>query len=177
MIGVFSDTIIICTASAMIILLAGNHTSHSSMEGIQLILHAMVSLTGEWGASFVALMVILFAFSSIVANYIYAENNLFFLRLHNAKMIWLLRLATIGMVVAGALLSFPLVWQLADVIMACMAITNLTAILLLSPVVHTLARDYLRQRKLGVRPQFDPQRFPDIEPQLAPDTWDASLRD
>ncbi|SQI27414.1 amino-acid carrier protein AlsT [Salmonella enterica subsp. arizonae] len=61
--------------------------------------------------------------------------------------------------------------------MACMAITNLTAILLLSPVVHTLARDYLRQRKLGVRPQFDPQRFPDIEPQLAPDTWDASLRD
>ncbi len=78
MIGVFSDTIIICTASAMIILLAGNHASHSSTEGIQLLQHAMVSLTGEWGASFVALIVILFAFSSIVANYIYAENNLFF---------------------------------------------------------------------------------------------------
>ncbi|EAN7564241.1 amino acid carrier protein, partial [Salmonella enterica subsp. enterica serovar Enteritidis] len=177
MIGVFSDTIIICTASAMIILLAGNHASHSSTEGIQLLQHAMVSLTGEWGASFVALIVILFAFSSIVANYIYAENNLFFLRLHNAKAIWLLRLATLGMVIAGTLISFPLIWQLADMIMACMAITNLTAILLLSPVVYTLAGDYLRQRKLGVRPQFDPRRFPDIEPQLAPDTWDAASRD
>ncbi|HCL4693990.1 TPA: sodium:alanine symporter family protein [Salmonella enterica] len=177
MIGVFSDTIIICTASAMIILLAGNHASHSSTEGIQLLQHAMVSLTGEWGASFVALIVILFAFSSIVANYIYAENNLFFLRLHNAKAIWLLRLATLGMVIAGTLISFPLIWQLADMIMACMAITNLTAILLLSPVVYTLASDYLRQRKLGVRPQFDPRRFPDIEPQLAPDTWDAASRD
>ncbi|ASG56068.1 MAG TPA: sodium:alanine symporter family protein [Salmonella bongori] len=177
MIGVFSDTIIISTASAMIILLAGNHASHASTEGIQLIQHAMVSLTGGWGASFVALIVILFAFSSIVANYIYAENNLFFLRLHNARTIWLLRLTTIGMIVAGTHLSFPLIWQLADVIMACMAITNLTAILLLSPVVYTLANDYLRQRKLGVRPQFDSQRFPDIEPQLAPGTWDASSCD
>lgn len=81
------------------------------------------------------------------------------------------------MIVAGTHLSFPLIWQLADVIMACMAITNLTAILLLSPVVYTLANDYLRQRKLGVRPQFDSQRFPDIEPQLAPGTWDASSCD
>ncbi len=63
------------------------------------------------------------------------------------------------MVIAGTLISFPLIWQLADMIMACMAITNLTAILLLSPVVYTLAGDYLRQRKLGVRPQFDPRRF------------------
>lgn len=99
-----------------------------------------------------------------------------FLRLHNAKAIWLLRLATLGMVIAGTLISFPLIWQLADMIMACMAITNLTAILLLSPVVYTLASDYLRQRKLGVRPQFDPRRFPDIEPQLAPDTGGGIAR-
>lgn len=80
------------------------------------------------------------------------------------------------MVIAGTLISFPLIWQLADMIMACMAITNLTAILLLSPVVYTLASDYLRQRKLGVRPQFDPRRFPDIEPQLAPDTGGGIAR-
>ncbi|WP_254505501.1 alanine:cation symporter family protein, partial [Salmonella enterica] len=78
---------------------------------------------GEWGASFVALIVILFAVSSIVANYIYADNNLFFLRLHNAKSIWLLRLATIGLVIAVTLISFPLIWQLADMIRAGMAIT------------------------------------------------------
>lgn len=75
MIGVLGDTLILCTASAMIILLAGNGTTYVPMEGIQLLQRAMVSLTGEWGAGFVALIVILFAFSSIVANYIYAEKQ------------------------------------------------------------------------------------------------------
>ena len=176
MIGVFTDTIIICTASAMIILLAGNGASHMPTEGIQLVQQAMISLTGEWGASLVAFIVVLFAFSSIVANYVYAENNLIFLRLDSLRMRWALRIVTVGMVVAGTLLSFPLVWQLADIIMACMAITNLTAILLLSPVVHTIASDYLRQRKLGVQPVFDPFRYPEIEQQLAPDTWDELPR-
>jgi AGCS family alanine or glycine:cation symporter len=56
--------------------------------------------------------------------------------------------------------------------MALMAITNLTAILLLSPVVRLLARDYQRQRKLGVMPVFDPKRYPEIKRQLAPGSWD-----
>ncbi|MEI9292493.1 alanine:cation symporter family protein, partial [Pseudomonas aeruginosa] len=107
--------------------------------GIQLIQKAMRVLMGSWGAEFVTLVVILFAFSSIVANYIYAENNLFFLRLNNPKAIWCLRICTFATVIGGTLLSLPLMWQLADIIMACMAITNLTAILLLSPVVHTIA--------------------------------------
>lgn len=176
MIGVLGDTLVVCTASAMIILLAGNGTSYVPMEGIQLLQKAMVTLTGEWGAGFVAFIVILFAFSSIVANYIYAENNLVFLKLDNMRIIWLLRIATISTIIGGTFVSFPLVWQLADIIMACMAITNLTAILLLSPVVHTIASDYLRQRKLGVRPEFDPHRYPDIRQQLAPESWDETPR-
>lgn len=177
MIGVLVDTLILCTASAMIVLLAGNGTSYVPMEGIQLLQKAMVTLTGEWGAGFVAFIVILFAFSSIVANYIYAENNLVFLKMDNMRVIWLLRIATVSTVVGGTLISVPLVWQLADIIMACMAITNLTAILLLSPVVHTIASDYLRQRKLGGRPQFDPRRYPDIRQQLAPESWDETPRE
>lgn len=172
MIGIFIDTLVICTASAMLILLAGNGTTYMPLEGIQLIQKAMRVLMGSWGAEFVTLVVILFAFSSIVANYIYAENNFFFLRLNNPKAIWCLRICTFATVIGGTLLSFPLMWQLADIIMACMAITNLTAILLLSPVVHTIASDYLRQRKLGVRPVFDPLRYPEIGRQLSPDAWD-----
>ncbi|MBN6044451.1 sodium:alanine symporter family protein [Citrobacter sp. ku-bf4] len=177
MIGIFIDTLVVCSATAMLVLLAGNGTTYASMEGIQLVQKAMNVLVGDWGAAFVAVIVILFAFSSIVVNYIYAENNLYFLNLDNKRAIWILRVATCSTVVAGTLLSFPLLWQLADIIMACMAITNLTAILLLSPVVHTLASDYLRQRKLGVRPVFDPLRYPDIEQQLAPDAWDDIPRD
>ncbi|WP_181239600.1 alanine/glycine:cation symporter family protein [Enterobacter ludwigii] len=172
MIGVFTDTIIICSASAMILLLAGPVPHSSETAGIQLLQQALVSLTGGWGAGFVSLILLLFAFSSIVVNYLYAENNLIFLKVDSRRMITLLRLGVILMVLAGSLLSMPLVWQLADVFMALMAITNLTAILLLSPVVTLIARDYLRQRKLGVPPIFDASRYPDIQAQIAPGTWD-----
>ncbi|MFP2354408.1 alanine/glycine:cation symporter family protein [Enterobacter ludwigii] len=172
MIGVFTDTIIICSASAMILLLAGPVPHSSETAGIQLLQQALVSLTGGWGAGFVSLILLLFAFSSIVVNYLYAENNLIFLKVDSRRMITLLRLGVILMVLAGSLLSMPLVWQLADVFMALMAITNLTAILLLSPVVTLIARDYLRQRKLGVPPVFDASRYPDIQAQIAPGTWD-----
>ena len=172
MIGVFTDTIIICSASAMILLLAGPVPHSSETAGIQLLQQALVNLTGGWGAGFVSLILLLFAFSSIVVNYLYAENNLIFLKMDSRRMITLLRLGVILMVLAGSLLSMPLVWQLADVFMALMAITNLTAILLLSPVVTLIARDYLRQRKLGVPPVFDASRYPDIQAQIAPGTWD-----
>jgi len=172
MIGVFTDTIIICSASAMIVLLAGPVAHTSSTAGIQLVQQALVNLSGTWGAGFVSLIVMLFAFSSIVANYIYAENNLIFLRLDSRKTLWFLRIGIAGMVLIGSVMSLPLVWQLADVIMALMAITNLTAILLLSPVVTLIARDYLRQRKLGVQPVFDATRYPEIESQIAPGSWD-----
>ncbi len=172
MIGVFVDTIIICTASAMIVLLAGPVDLPANTTGVRLMQQALVNLTGGWGAGFVAFIIVLFAFSSIVVNYIYAENNLIFLHADARKSRWLLRAGAVLMVLLGSLLSLPMVWQLADIIMALMAITNLTAILLLSPVVTLIARDYLRQRKLGVRPVFDVARYPEIEAQLAPGAWD-----
>lgn len=172
MIGVFVDTIVICTASAMIVLLAGPVDLPDNTAGVQLVQQALVNLTGSWGADFVAFIILLFAFSSIVVNYIYAENNLIFLHPDARKSRWLLRGGVVLMVLLGSLLSLPLVWQLADIIMALMAITNLTAILLLSPVVTLIARDYLRQRRLGVQPVFDVSRYPEIEQQLAPGAWD-----
>jgi len=172
MIGVFVDTIIICTASAMIVLLAGPMDLPADTAGIQLLQQALINLTGGWGAGFVGFILILFAFSSIVVNYIYAENNLIFLHPDARRSRWVLRGGVVLMELLGSLLSLPMVWQLADIIMALMAIANLTAILLLSPVVTLIARDYLRQRKLGVQPVFDASRYPEIEEQLAPGAWD-----
>ncbi len=170
MIGVFSDTFIISTCSALIVLLAGHHPVDASLEGIQRVQHAMVMLIGEAGAGVVAVAVALFAFTSIVGNYIYAENNLIFLRFDTRFTRWMLRIVTLLMIIAGSLIGFPVVWQLANITVALMAMTNLTAILLLSPVVQLIASDYLRQRKLGVRPVFDPRRYPDL--QLMPGAWD-----
>lgn len=172
MIGVLVDTLVICTATAMVVLLAGNDPTHATVNGIQLVQKAMMNFTGGWGAEFVAVIVMLFAFTSIVANYIYAENNLIYLRMNTPRNVWLLRGITLLMIMLGTLLSVSVVWQFADIIMALMAITNLTAILLLSPVVRIIASDYLRQRKLGVKPVFDPARYPEIERQLAPGSWD-----
>ena len=124
-----------------------------------------------------AAIVLLFAFSSIVANYVYAENNLVFLRLDKPRYIWGLRILTVLMVLLGTMVSLPVVWQSADIIMALMAMTNLTAILLLSPTVRIIASDYLRQRRLGIQPTFDATRYPDIDQQLAPGAWNELPRE
>ncbi|WEF27475.1 sodium:alanine symporter family protein [Klebsiella aerogenes] len=177
MIGVLIDTIVICTASAVIIMLAPRDNRDNVANGIQAMQHAMGDLIGGWGPGLVAFILLFFAFSSIVANYIYAENNLIFLQLNKPLHIWTLRIITMLMVLTGTLVSLPVVWQLADIIMALMAITNLTAILLLSPTVRILASDYLRQRKLGVQPVFDPARYPEIQQHLAPGAWDEVQRE
>lgn len=175
MIGVLTDTFLVCTASAMMLLLAGSGPTEteSSLIGIQLMQQAMVSLAGSWSAGFLALVVLLFAFTSILANYLYAENNLIFLGRNSRGNLLLLRGVVVAMVLCGSLVSVPLIWHIADVVMALMAMINLTAILLLSPVVKLLAGDYLRQRKLGIEPVFNPQRYPEIQRQLAPGSWDS----
>lgn len=172
MIGVLVDTLIICSATAMIVLLSGLETQDTTIDGIHLVQQAMASLSGGPGAQFVAGIVLLFAYSSIIVNYVYAENNLVFLRRYTPKYIRLLRASVLLMIMAGTQLSLPLVWQMADIVMALMALTNLTAILLLSPVVRIIASDYLRQRRLGIKPVFDPTRYPEIASQLAPGSWD-----
>ena len=168
MVGVIVDTFLVCTASAFILLLAKDTPTDNPIIGVQIVQEAMVALTGSWGASFVAVIIIMFAFNSIIANYVYAENNLIFLRMNSRRNIWLLRIGILLMVLIGSQLRIPLLWHVADVMMAFMAITNMTAILLLSPVVTLIAADYLRQRKMGVMPK----RYPDINQQLAPGAWD-----
>lgn len=172
MVGVIVDTFLVCTASAFILLLAKDTPTDNPIIGVQIVQEAMGALTGSWGASFVAVIIIMFAFNSIIANYVYAENNLIFLRMNSRRNIWLLRIGILLMVLIGSQLRIPLLWHVADVMMAFMAITNMTAILLLSPVVTLIAADYLRQRKMGVMPVFDPKRYPDINQQLAPGAWD-----
>ncbi|RJT23057.1 alanine/glycine:cation symporter family protein [Buttiauxella izardii] len=173
MFGVLIDTIIICTATAGIILFSGIlDTANPSMNGITLVQQALSSMVGSWGTGFIAFIVMLFAFTSIVANYAYAENNLFFLQQKSPFATVLFRCLALMMVMFGTLSPLTLVWQMADTAMAFMAVTNLTAILLLSPIARDLSKDYLRQLKLGETPVFDPNRFPEIKSQLAPGIWD-----
>jgi AGCS family alanine or glycine:cation symporter len=150
MIGVFIDTIVICTASAVIITAGARGASEEAANGIQAIQHAMSNWSAA-GEPDLSLSSCCCSPSVRSSQTISMPKIISFFSADSLRNIWLLRLLTLCMVVTGAMVSLPVVWQMADIIMALMAITNLTAILLLSPTVRIIASDYLRQRKLGQR--------------------------
>ncbi|NRD73115.1 alanine:cation symporter family protein [Shewanella sp. VB17] len=162
MIGVFVDTIVICTASAAIILLSGVLNNPDGQQGIGLLQLALTNELGGWAAYFLAFAIILFCFSSIIANYSYAESNIMFLT-KCKKVLFIFRGLVLAMVMAGSVASLKLVWNFADVSMGLMALVNIAAIVMLSKVAYAVINDYERQIKAGVTPTFDSSKFPEID--------------
>ncbi|BDM63661.1 sodium:alanine symporter [Shewanella sp. NFH-SH190041] len=169
MIGVFSDTIVICTATAAIILLSGDVTSGS--DGIKMTISAMTGHVGTWGGAFVAIAILLFCFTSIIANYSYAETNVLFLSGNSRKVLPLFRVCVLGMVMFGAVAKIDLVWNLADVSMGLMATVNIIALVLLSGLAIRVINDYRDQIKAGKVPEFDRSKFPELQEQVSEDIW------
>lgn len=159
--GVFTDTIIICSCTAFIILLSG--IDLSSGEGIQLTQNALSSQVGPWGSYFIAICILLFAFSSIVGNYYYGEANIEFLT--NKKIyLTLYRVFVAVMVFFGAIANLQIVWDLADVFMGLMAIINLIAIALLGKFAFKALDDYRTQKKAGIKePVFKASSIPELK--------------
>lgn len=152
--SVFTDTIVICTCTAFIILLSGLPLD-GSLKGIQLTQAALNNEIGIAGSYFIACCILLFAFSSIVGNYSYCETNLFFI---SRRPVYLLfyRLAVGAMVFFGSIAGLDLVWNLADLFMAVMTIINLVAIALLGNIALKVLADYNRQKRNGVKsPTFN----------------------
>ncbi|WP_346836544.1 alanine/glycine:cation symporter family protein [Microbulbifer sp. SAOS-129_SWC] len=165
MASVFLDTILICTATASIILLADMH-SVGTVEGVTLTQDALASEVGSWGGSFVAIALLFFAFTSIIANYYYAETNIFFLW-HTRTSIFCYRALYILFILFGAWIAasgrsdnFALLWSMADMSMGFMASANLLAILLLSGVAFKVLGDYEAQLAKGIaEPVFDARQY------------------
>ena len=149
--GVFTDTIIICTATAMIILLSDAY--NSGAEGIALTQAAMEFHVGPWASTFVAIAIFLFAFSSIIGNYFYGETNIEFIK-NNKTTINIYRFGVLAMVLWGSLADLATVWTLADVFMGIMALINLVAIAMLYKIAVKALEDYRSQRKKGKDPVF-----------------------
>lgn len=152
MLGVFIDTLVICTCTAIIILLAGG--AEEGMAGIGITQNAMVHHLGDVGMDFVAITVVFFSFTSVVANYAYAESNLHMFRLdHRAGHLGLIA-GYLTMVMWGTMAPLPTVWNLADMALGLMTVINIVAITWLTPTVVTLLQDYLNQRKAGKLPEY-----------------------
>jgi len=154
MLAVFLDTIVICSCTAFLILLFKDQAE--GIQGIQLTQQALVFQVGDWGSDFITIAIMLFAFTSIVANFAYAENNLKYLKMDNVFGHWFLRIGFLAMLVFGSVASLPEVIALADLSTGLMTIVNVIALFLLSNVVISITRNYHQQRSSGKLPNYQP---------------------
>ena len=159
--GVYVDTWIVCSATAFIVLLTGQYTIGGDTTGIALAQDSLASVIGPWASSLLAVLIFLFAFSSVVGNYYYGEINIHFFGENTERALLLYRLAVVAMVFFGCVAALGLVWNLADLFMAMICLTNLYAIARLASVARIALADYFAQKAAGKNPVFDPAIMPD----------------
>ena len=169
--SVFVDTLLVCTSTAMIILLSGVAGSES-FTGVELTQAALTAEIGPMATSFLTIAIFLFAFSSILGNYYYGETNIQFI---SDKKIYvtLYRIGVVGMVLFGAVRSAGLVWSIADVFMGLMALVNLYAIFRLAKVARLVLDDYLEQRRQGEDPVFYADSIEDLPGREYIEAWES----
>lgn len=159
--GVYFDTLLICSITAFIILVSVPDTTNAG-RGIELSQAAIATALGAWTGPLLSVIVFLLAFSSVLGNYFYGESNLEFLS-RSRTLLTAYRGLVVAVVLAGSLAGTDLVWTIADGIMGVMALTNLIAIGLLSAIAFRLLRDYLQQRREGRDPVFTRALLPDVQ--------------
>ncbi len=169
MLGVFLDTMVLCTCTAMVILLSDINIS-GEMEGIRMTQNAMSAHFGSGGNYFVAAAITLFAFTSVVANYAYAESNLHLFKLDNKVGRLVYTSLYLFMVFWGASASLKEVWSMADMALGLMTLVNVYAIVLLTPTIVNLTKDYQAKLKANKEPTF---KVGDVEIQgkTEPGVW------
>lgn len=164
--GVFTDTLLVCSCTAFVILISGLYEV-PELNGIALTQSALQSEIGNWGPTFIAVAIFLFAFSSIIGNYYYGEANIRFMTSSRA-VLTLYRLFSGGVLVMfGALASLEVVWNLGDLFMALLTACNLIAIVCLGKYAFRLLDDYREQKRRGIKdPVFHRSLLPEIEKEL-----------
>lgn len=169
MLAVFFDTIVICTCTALLILLFDD--GGQGFEGIQLTQQALAAQVGAWGSDFISIAILFFGFTSIVANFAYADNNLKYLNMDNMLGHWFLRVGFLAMLVFGSVASLPQVIALADMSTGLMTIVNVTALFLLSKVIVNVTRDYHLQMKRNSLPFYQPSEEEHSRLKLTKGIW------
>ncbi|KGJ98546.1 alanine/glycine:cation symporter family protein [Thalassotalea sp. ND16A] len=169
MLGVFLDTMVLCSCTAVVILLSDISIS-GEMEGIRMTQNAMTAHFGTGGNYFVAAAITLFAFTSVVANYAYAESNLHLFKLDNTVGRVLYTSVYLIMVFWGANATLKQVWGLADMALGLMTLVNIYAIVLLTPTIVNLTQDYLAKLKINDQPSFSLADV-EIQGETEPGVW------
>lgn len=176
--SVFIDTLIICSATAFIILLSGVYdpASIGDIGGVALTQASLADHVGEWGRSFVSVALLLFGFSTILYNYYLGENSINFFKTDNQNLFNGFRVAIIGLVCWGATTDLGTVFAFADVTMGLLAVANLIALIMLIKPGLRIMRDFDDQISAGIKqPVFDASKFADMN--VDPAAWEIELED
>jgi AGCS family alanine or glycine:cation symporter len=162
--SVFLDTFVICTCTALLILLSGFYTPGFEGDGIALTQNSLAAVVGDWGKLFISVALALFVFTSILYNYYLGENSLRFLLGENRKALIGYRVLVLALILWGAVEDLGTVFAFADITMTLLAFVNLIALAMLFKVGLRLLKDYDAQRKAGIKtPVFDSSQFPDLD--------------
>lgn len=168
----FLDTFVICTCTALLILLSGFYTPGFEGDGIVLTQNSLAAVVGDWGRIFVSVALSLFVFTCILYNYYLGENSLQFLS-RNRAVLMTFRGLVLALVVWGSTQDLSTVFAFADITMTCLAFVNLIALAMLFKVGLRVMRDYDAQRKAGIKqPVFDSSKFADLDLDRA--AWPAN---
>ena len=151
--SVFIDTLLVCSATAMMLLLSGVQGEPGVLDGIPFVQKAISANVGSWGIHFITISIFAFAFSSLIGNYYYAESNILFIK-NNKTLLLIFRISCLVAVFLGAQADFSMMWNIADITMGCMATVNILVILVLGNVAIKVLKDYEKQRKEGKDPVF-----------------------
>ncbi len=171
--SVFLDTFVICTCTALLILLSGIYDVGYSGNGIVLAQNSLAAVVGDWGRIFISVALALFVFTSILYNYYLGENSLRFLFGEKVKAIVAYRVLVLVLILWGSMVNLNTVFAFADITMTLLAFVNLIALAMLFKVAMRVLRDYDDQRKAGIKtPVFDSSKFPDLD--LDRNAWPAN---
>ena len=169
--SIYVDTLLVCSATAFMILSTGKYNVAHPSDGSMIVNNlpgvatgpaytqaAVESMIPGFGASFVALALMLFAFTTIVAYYYMAETNVQYINrnIHRPRILFVLKLVIMGAVTYGALRSATLAWALGDTGVGLMAWLNIIAIIILQKPALQALEDYEKQKRAGRDPVFDP---------------------
>ena len=167
--SVFLDTFVICTCTALLILLSGFYTPGFEGDGIVLTQNSLAAVVGDWGRIFVSVALSLFVFTCILYNYYLGENSLQFLT-RNRTVLMVYRGLVLALIIWGSVQNLSTVFAFADITMTCLAFVNLIALALLVKSGLRVLRDYDEQRRAGIStPVFDASKFADLD--LDPQAW------
>ena len=140
MTGTFIDTLIICTLTGLTILVTGVWSG--DLNGVALTQSAFSTVFSYFGPSLLTIFLVLFAFTTILGWNYYGERCFEFL--FGVRFIWLYRVVFVVMVLLGGFIELDMVWIIADIVNALMALPNLIALLVLSPVVIAETKQYFK---------------------------------